>query len=127
MLVVHATKDSEAGRPPDPRLMAAIGESAEKLTKSGVMVATGGLLPSSMGSRVRVANGKVTITDGPFTEAKEILGGFAIVDVKSKEEAIEMSRQFFQLHVDILGPSFVGSGEIRPMYSPEGCGQPPRQ
>ena len=127
MLVVHATKESEAGAMPNPRLMEAVGKSAEELTKSGVMISTGGLAPTSMGSFVRVKNGNVIITDGPFTEAKEILGGFAIVDVKSKEEAIELARQFFQLHVDILGPSFAGTGEIRPMFGPGDCGGGPSQ
>ncbi len=119
MLTVYSTKDSEAGRPPDPRLMAVIGQMAETLTKSGVMVDSAGLAPTSMGSRIRVANGQVTVTDGPFTEAKEIIGGYAIVDVPSKEEAIEMSKRFWQVHADVLGPSFVGGGEVRPMFG--GC------
>jgi hypothetical protein len=127
MLTVHATKDSEEGRPPDPRLKEAIGQYAEELTKSGVVVGIGGLAPSSYGSRVRVANGKITVTDGPFTEAKEILGGYIIVDVKTMEEAVELSRRFWQLHTDILGPSFVGSGEIRPVHAPGECGQAPEK
>jgi hypothetical protein len=125
MLVVHATKQSEAGAMPEPKLMEAIGKSAEELTKSGVMISTGGLTPTSMGSMVRVRNGKVTVTDGPFTEAKEILGGFAIVEVESKEKAVEMARGFFQLHADILGPSYVGSGEVRQMFGPADCGGAP--
>ncbi len=118
MLIAYATKDSEASKPPDPRLMAAMGQLTEDLTRTGVLVSTGGLAPSSMGARTRLAGGKLTITDGPFTEAKEIIGGYAIVQVKSKEEAIEIAKRFWQIHADILGPSYVGEGEIRPLFDP---------
>jgi hypothetical protein len=62
-----------------------------------------------------VANGTFTVTDGPFTEAKEAIGGYAIVEVGSKEEAIALSREFLQLHVDVLGPGYTGVSEIREM------------
>lgn len=116
MLIAHATKDSEAGRPPDPRLMAAIGELGADMARKGILVSMGGLAPSAMGARCRLAGGKVTITDGPFTEAKEIVGGYAIVEVKSKEEAVELSRRFWQIHADVLGPGYVGGGEIRLLF-----------
>jgi hypothetical protein len=125
MLIVHASKESEAGCTPDSNLMAAMGKMSEDLTKAGVMISTGGLTPSSMGAFVRVRNGKITVTDGPFAEAKEIVGGFAIVDVKSKDEAVELSNRFWQAHVDILGPSFVGTGEVRQMFGPGECGGGP--
>jgi hypothetical protein len=121
MLTANATKDSEAGRPPDPRLMAAIGTLTEEMTKAGVLVGTGGLAPSSLGARVHLANGKVSVTDGPFAEAKEIIGGYAIVDVKSKDEAIVLAKRFWQIHAEILGPSYVGKGEIRQMFDQPGC------
>ena len=116
MLIANATKESEAGLPPDPRLMAAIGKLSQDMAKAGVLVATGGLAPSSKGARVRLGGGKVTVTDGPFTEAKEIIGGYAIVRVKSKEEAIELAKRFWQVHAEVLGPSYVGGGEIRELF-----------
>src|SRR5262245_4187402 len=127
MMIAYATKESEAGVPPDPRLIAAIGKLSEDMAKAGVLVGTGGLAPSSMGSRVRLSGGKVTITDGPFTESKEIVGGYAIVNVKSKDVAMELCKRFWQIHSDILGPSYVGAGEVRPMFDPEDCGPPEKR
>ena len=122
MLISYATKDWEAGAAPDPRLLAAIPRLWEKMPKGGAILGTGGLAPSSMGAKVRVSGGKVLVTDGPFAETKEIVGGYAIVDVSSMEEAISISKGFFQLHVDVLGPSYEGGGEIRPMFHQEECG-----
>jgi hypothetical protein len=116
MLIANADRNSEAGLPPDPRLMAAIGQMTQEMVDSGKVVGFGGLLPSATGAAVRVANGQVTVTDGPFAETKEIVGGFVIVDVASKEEAVEMARRFWQVHADILGPSYEGGGQIRQMY-----------
>jgi len=116
MMLVKSNKDSEAGAPPNPELMGAIAELAEKATASGAMVTAGGLLPSSQGVRIRVASGKTSVIDGPFAETKELVGGFAIFDLESKEEAIESGRQFMQIHADILGPSYEGELEIRPMF-----------
>jgi hypothetical protein len=83
----------------------------------------GGLLPSSKGARVRVGGGKLTVTDGPFGEAKELIGGYAIFRVKSREEAIELGKGFMKLHADVLGPSYEGELEIRQMADsdPEGA------
>ena len=116
MMLVKANKDYEAGAPPNPELMAAIAKLAEKATASGAMVTAGGLLPSSQGVRVRVAGGKTSVIDGPFAETKELVGGFAIFDLNSKEDAIESGKQFMQIHADILGPSYEGELEIRPMF-----------
>ena len=116
MMLVKSNKDSEAGAPPNPELMGAIAKLAEKATASGAMVTAGGLLPSSQGVRIRVASGKTSVIDGPFAETKELVGGFAIFDLESKEEAIESGRQFMQIHADILGPSYEGELEIRPMF-----------
>src|SRR5262249_41646937 len=108
MMLVKANKDFEAGAPPNPELMAAIARLADEATARGVMVAAGGLLPSSEGLRIRVAHGKMSMIDGPFAETKEVVGGYAIFDLKSKEEAIESGRRFMQIHADILGPSYEG-------------------
>ena len=80
------------------------------------MVDAGGLLPSSQGTRVRVAGGKTSVMDGPFAETKELIGGYAIFELQSKEEAVRMGRDFMQVHGDILGPSYEGELEIRPIF-----------
>ena len=88
---------------------------AEEASKRGVMVSAGGLQPSSQGTRIRVSGGKTSVIDGPFAETKELVGGFAIFNLQSKEEAIRMGREFMQVHADILGPSYDGELEIRPL------------
>jgi hypothetical protein len=98
--------------------MAAIGKLTEEGIKSGVLLATEGLLPSSKGALVRLSGGKLTVTDGPFAEAKELIGGFAIIQVKSKEEAVEQASRFMRLHQEILGPSYTGECEIRQLFDP---------
>jgi hypothetical protein len=115
MMIIKATKESESGKPFNPALMAAIQKSSQELMQSGVMIATGGLQPSSKGARIRVSGQKLFVTDGPFAETKELIGGFAIMEAKSKEEAVELGRAFMQLHADNLGPSYEGELEIRPM------------
>jgi len=89
MIIVKATKDSEAGVMPDEKLLAAMGKFNEELAKAGVMLAGDGLHPSSRGARVRFSGPKRSVTDGPFAETKELIAGFWIWQVKSKEEAIE--------------------------------------
>jgi hypothetical protein len=101
--------------PPPKALMDAIGQLGAEATKAGAMVSTGGLLPSAMGARVRLAKGKVTATDGPFTETKEVLGGFAVYDVKSKHEALEWTKRFMELHKEHW-PGWEGESEIRQMF-----------
>jgi hypothetical protein len=115
MMMIKGNKDYEAGVPPKPELMAAIGKLTEESMKKGVLLDTGGLLPSSKGARIRLAGGKVTVIDGPFAEAKELIGGYAIVKVDSKEEAVAMGRDFLKLHEEILGASYTGECEIRQM------------
>jgi len=89
MIIVKATKDSEAGVMPDEKLLAAMGKYNEELAKAGVMLAGDGLHPSSKGARVRFSGAKRTLIDGPFAETKELIAGYWIWQVKSKEEAIE--------------------------------------
>jgi hypothetical protein len=89
MVIVKATKDSEAGKLPDQKLLAEMGKFNEELVKAGVMLAGEGLQPSSKGARVRFSGAKRTVTDGPFAETKELIAGFWLWQVKSKEEAIE--------------------------------------
>ena len=115
MLMMKADNAYEAGQPPSPALMAAMGPYVEKMAGSGVLIETGGLFPSVRGTRVSLANGTFTVTDGPFAETKELLGGYAIVEVPSKDEAIRITREFLQLHRDVLGPGYSGESEIREM------------
>ena len=89
MIIVKATKDSEAGVMPDEKLLAAMGKFNEELAKAGVMLAGDGLHPSSKGARVRFSGAKRSVIDGPFAETKELIAGFWMWQVKSKEEAIE--------------------------------------
>ena len=89
MVLVKATQDSEAGVMPDEKLLAEMGKFNEELVKAGVMLAGEGLHPSSKGARVRFSGNKRTVIDGPFAETKELIAGFWLLQVKSKEEAIE--------------------------------------
>ena len=118
----EAGRNYEAGMPPNPKLSAAMEKLMEKSMKSGAMVDTGGLLPCAKGAAIRAAGGKLTVTDGPFIESKEVIGGYAILRANSKAEAIKMGEEFMKLHVDILGPSFEAELEIRQMFDPADCG-----
>jgi hypothetical protein len=89
MVIVKATKESEAGGPPDPQLMAEMGKFNEELHKAGIVLAAEGLQPSSKGARVRFSGRERTVTDGPFSETKELIAGFWLWQVRSLEEAIE--------------------------------------
>lgn len=86
-----------------------MGKLIEEGMKSGWLLSTEGCLPSALGARVRMSNGKFSITDGPFTEAKEIIGGFALIQAKSKQEAIDLTRSFLKIAGD-------GESEIRQVY-----------
>ena len=89
MIIVKATKDSEAGKLPDQKLLTDMGKFNEELVKAGIMLAGEGLHPSSKGTRVKFSGNKRTVIDGPFAETKELVAGFWLWEVKSKEEAIE--------------------------------------
>ena len=110
-------KSKEPSAPPPPALMEAIGKLGMQATQSGELVMTGGLLPSAMGARIRLSGGRLDVTDGPFTEAKEIVGGFAIYEVESREKAVEASLRFMKLHKEHW-PGWEGECEIRQMFGP---------
>src|SRR6266700_2744791 len=122
MIVKHAEKQG----PPPKELMDAIGKLAEEESKAGIMIGSGGLKSTASGARVRLSGGKVTVTDGPFTEAKEIVGGYAQFELKSKEEAVEGAKRFMELHKEHW-PGWEGETEIRQMFEPgdfpKGCEQ----
>jgi hypothetical protein len=115
MMMVKAGKNYEAGKPPSPELMAAIGKLSQDMAEAGVLLELGGLLPSAAGARVKLAGQKLIVSDGPFAETKELIGGYAILQAKSKEHAIELGKQFMALHGQVLGPSYEGELEIRQM------------
>jgi hypothetical protein len=116
MLIAKSTKESEAGMPPSPQLMAAIGAFAHDMIRKGILVDQGGLYPSAAGARVRTSGGEMLVSDGPFMETKELIGGYAIVNAASLAEAVELSKQFLQLHLDVLGSSYEAESEVRQMY-----------
>ena len=109
--------ESYRASPPPPALMEAMGKFIEKSLKDGTLVETGGLRPSKDGVRIRLSEGKITVTDGPFSEAKEIIGGWAILNADSKEQVIKVVTEFMDLHRKYW-PGFEGESEVRPMFAP---------
>jgi hypothetical protein len=114
MIVKHAERQG----PPPQALMDAIAKAAENESKAGTMLGSGGLKATAQGARVRLAGGKVTVIDGPFTEAKEVIGGYAQFELKSKEEAVESAVAFMELHRQHW-PGWEGETEVRQMYGPD--------
>jgi hypothetical protein len=113
--VRHSEKYRET--PPPPALMEAMGELVQRAMKEGRLLDTGGLLPSKDGMRVRLAKGTITATDGPFTESKEVIGGWAILQAETKADALRMATEFLDLHRKHW-PGFEGECEVRPMFDP---------
>jgi len=107
--LLKADATSESGAPPSPELMEKMGKFMETITKAGVLVASEGLQPSAKGARVRVSDSKATVIDGPFTEAKELVASYAILEVNSMEDAIEWTTRFLK----VLGG---GECELRPVF-----------
>lgn len=103
--------------PPPPELFAAIGAFGEEMVKAGVSIDSGGLAPIEASPHIRVSNGELTVTDGPFTEAKEVIGGYGMYEVRSLEEAVEYSRRFMQIHLDVW-PGFEGTSVVRQVFGP---------
>jgi hypothetical protein len=118
MVIVKATKNSEAGKMPSQQLLTEMGKFNEELVKAGIMLAGDGLKPSSMGKRIRFSGGKKTVVDGPFTETKELVAGFWIWQVKSMEEAIAWIRRC----PDPM-PGEESEIEIRPFFEAEDFGK----
>jgi hypothetical protein len=103
--------------PPPRALMEAMGQFVQRSLADGTLVDTGGLLPSKDSFRLRLARGEITVTDGPFSEAKEVIGGWAILKAGSKAEAIRLATEFMELHRKHW-PGFEGESEVRPMFDP---------
>jgi len=118
MFIVRGSENLAASGPPPAALIEAIERLGEEAAKEGKMVSFGGLKPTSSGARMRITKGKIVTTDGPFTESKEVIGGFSIFNLASKEEALEEARKFTELH-RVHWPNWEGEIEIRLMYEEE--------
>ena len=108
-------KSAENQGPPPQALLDAMAKLTEDSLRDGSLIQTGGLSASSTGARVRIAGGKLTVTDGPFSEAKEVVGGYAVLEANSREEALEAARQFMRLHQQHW-PGWEGECEIRQVW-----------
>jgi hypothetical protein len=109
MGLLRADTSSESGVPPSPELIAKVGAFMEEVGRAGVLIGGDGLTPTSRGKRVKLENGKVTVTDGPFTESKELIASYALFQVDTMEEAVEWTRRF----LEVLGG---GESELRPIF-----------
>ena len=115
MVIVKGPENLAASGPPPASLMEEIGRLCEEGVKNGTLASFGGLFPTASGTRMRITKGKLVTTDGPFTESKEVIGGFTILNVASREEALAEARSFMELH-RTHWPEWEGEIEIRRMY-----------
>ena len=106
--------------PPPPKLLEAMHKLADREIKAGRMLDSGGLTPLAMGAQVRITDGQLSVVDGPFVEAKEVIGGYAIFELRDKEEAVAMAKEFMQLHLDHM-PEWEGTCEVRAFMSAPPC------
>jgi hypothetical protein len=116
MRFMMLVKSAEKSGPPPKELMDAIAKLSEEASKDGSMIESGGLAPSAMSTRVRLSGGKITALDGPFAETKELVGGYAVFEFKSKQEAIESALHFMELHKKYW-PGWEGETEIRQIFT----------
>ena len=119
MMIVKANKDSEAGVLPTEEMLAAMAKYNEELVKAGILLSAEGLQASAKGSRVRFTGDKRTVIDGPFTETKELVASYALLEVPTMAEAIRWTKRF----LEVLGE---GECEIRPLFDPADFGPPPQ-
>ena len=115
MRFMFIVKSAHSG-PPTPELIEAMHKLADREIKAGRMLDNGGLTPVSTGAQVRLVNGKLSVVDGPFVEAKEVIGGYAIFELPGKEEALASAKEFMQLHKDLM-PGWEGTCELRAFAS----------
>ena len=111
MRFMFIVKSNHVGQP-TPELMEAMHKLADREIKAGRMLDNGGLAPLAMGAQVRIKDDRLSVVDGPFVEAKEMIGGYAIFELRDKEEALASAREFMQLHVDLM-PGWEGTCELR--------------
>ncbi|MBV9456235.1 MAG: hypothetical protein JO141_01775 [Bradyrhizobium sp.] len=105
---------------PTPALMEAIGKIREREIKAGRMIDDGGLMPVATGAQVKISDNKLSVVDGPFVEAKEVIGGYAIFELRDKEEAVAIGKEFMQLHLDHM-PEWEGTCEVRAFMTAPPC------
>ncbi|GAB2543373.1 YciI family protein [Rhodanobacter koreensis] len=113
--------NENSGQQPSEQLMSDMGKLMEEMTRAGVLLDTAGLRPTSEGVRVKLSRGKISVIDGPFTETKEVIGGYAMIQASSREEAIQWTRRFLQVH----GDEWDIDCEVRQVAEPDfgaGCG-----
>jgi hypothetical protein len=116
MRFMFIVKSAHRG-PPTPEILEAMHKLADREIKAGRMLDNGGLTPLAMGAQVRITDGQLSVVDGPFVEAKEVIGGYAIFELRDKEEALASAKQFMQLHKDLM-PGWEGVCELRAFASP---------
>jgi hypothetical protein len=117
MRFMYIVTSPQPAKGPTPELLGAMHKLADREIKAGRMLDNGGLMPLATGAQVRIADGKLSVVDGPFVEAKEVIGGYAIFELRNKEEAMVMAREFMQLHLDHL-PGWEGTCEVRAFATP---------
>jgi hypothetical protein len=117
MFIVRSTQEVAV---PPPALMEAMGKLADREIKAGRMLESGGLMPAATGAEVRIRDGQLSVIDGPFVEAKEMIGGYAIFELRDKEEALAAAREFMQLHIDHF-PGWDGVCELRAFATGGSC------
>jgi hypothetical protein len=115
MRFMSIVSSSQPPASPPPALMEAMGKLADREIKAGRMLDTGGLMPLALGAQVRIKDGQLSVVDGPFVEAKEIIGGYAISELRNKEEAVALAVEFMQLHKDFM-PGWEGTCEVRAFF-----------
>ncbi|WP_394830524.1 YciI family protein [Pendulispora rubella] len=105
---------------PDPKLMLEVGKFSQEMIRAGVVVATGGI--ASKGTIIKAMNGDLSTTDGPYAEAKEVIAGWVVLEVKSRAEAVAIAARFMKIHQDVLGAGWEGEAEILQVFGPEDFG-----
>jgi hypothetical protein len=123
LMMIKANADYEAGKPPSPELMAGMGRLMGEMAQAGVLLAAEGLQPSSRGARISLKGGRRQTTDGPFAEAKELVGGYAILEAPSLAEAKILAARMVDVHLEAGVADF--DMEIRALSAPGGCGETP--
>jgi len=119
MSIVTAPATASYGNP-TPELLEAMGKLADREIKAGRMIDNGGLMPLDQGVRVTIAKGELSVLDGPFVEAKEVIGGYALFELASMEEAVALAREFMQIHKDYM-PGWEGTCEVRALAGAAGA------
>ena len=107
--------NEQSGQKPSEQLMEDMGKLIDEMTRAGTLIRTAGLRPSAEGTRIRLRKGQLSTVDGPFTETKEVIGGFAILEAESKQQAIELTKRFLRIH----GDAWDIECELRPIDGPE--------